>query len=340
MNPARWARALQRIPLVVSFTPFLDETAQVAADIILPDHGYLERWEDAALATGFAVCGVRTPVVAPLHQTRATGDVVIELARRLGDAPADAFPWKNFKRAMSERSTGLYQSGRGNLSLKSEKRFLKELIKQGFWTDASYPFESWSEVLRTPSGRFEFFSQTLWRDLQKRAAQAGVSSQELLSRWGLAVTPERLCMHGHRHLARRGHSERFPFLLVPYKRGGYAEGSGANLPLLRELVTEPGQRPWRTMVELAPEAAVELGIRENDLVEVTSATASLRVRAHLRVGLRADMVRIAQGGGHTAMGGFARGKGVNVLELLDAALDPMTGIPAIQGVAVALRRLS
>ena len=106
LNPERWRKALAAAPFIASFTPFLDETSAGFADLILPDHSYLERFEDAAPApaTGAAIFGIRQPVVEPLHATRSTGDVVIELAQALEGSVGEAFPWKDFRLAVLRRA--------------------------------------------------------------------------------------------------------------------------------------------------------------------------------------------------------------------------------------------
>ena len=47
------ADALKRIPFIVSFGSFIDETSALA-DLILPDHSFLESWVDAAPESGSA----------------------------------------------------------------------------------------------------------------------------------------------------------------------------------------------------------------------------------------------------------------------------------------------
>ena len=45
------AEALEKVPFIVSFGSFLDETS-VLADLILPDHSFLESWADARARVG------------------------------------------------------------------------------------------------------------------------------------------------------------------------------------------------------------------------------------------------------------------------------------------------
>ncbi len=136
-QPHAWREALAQLPYVVSFSPYLDETVDEVAHLVLPDHTFMERWEDAAPAPGLGkpVVGIRRPVVAPLHDTRHTGDVILALAHGLGDPIAKAFPWQTFEEAMEARLVGLFRSHRGNIKAKGERDFLATLYQTGFWSD-------------------------------------------------------------------------------------------------------------------------------------------------------------------------------------------------------------
>jgi anaerobic selenocysteine-containing dehydrogenase len=84
--PPAWrvAEALRQIPFIVSFSPFIDETT-AHADLVLPDHAFLESWMESQPESGAtaAVSAVTPPAVRPLHQTRSTPDVLLDIARRL-----------------------------------------------------------------------------------------------------------------------------------------------------------------------------------------------------------------------------------------------------------------
>jgi Fe-S-cluster-containing dehydrogenase component len=81
----RLARALEGVPLKVSFTERLDETAALA-DVVAPDHHFLESWGDAEPVEG--CLGLRQPAIAPLFDTRA---VNASLLRWMGEEQPDAY---------------------------------------------------------------------------------------------------------------------------------------------------------------------------------------------------------------------------------------------------------
>jgi anaerobic selenocysteine-containing dehydrogenase len=93
--PKAWKvrEALAAIPFIASVGSFIDDTS-AHADLILPDHSFLESWVDSAPESGSmeAVTTAAGPVMKPLYSTRATADVLIEVAARL-KTPV-ALSWK------------------------------------------------------------------------------------------------------------------------------------------------------------------------------------------------------------------------------------------------------
>lgn len=85
-SPSAWkvADALKNIPFIVSFGSFIDETSALA-NLILPDHSFLESWVDASPESGSpkAAPSKFGPVMKPLYDTRSTPDVLLEVARSL-----------------------------------------------------------------------------------------------------------------------------------------------------------------------------------------------------------------------------------------------------------------
>jgi len=89
--------AFDKAPFIVSFGSFLDETSAMA-DLILPDHSFLESWVDAVPESGSvqATASVAGPVMRPLYETRSTPDVLLEVGRRLAKPLSPALPWQTY----------------------------------------------------------------------------------------------------------------------------------------------------------------------------------------------------------------------------------------------------
>jgi anaerobic selenocysteine-containing dehydrogenase len=92
----KFVEAISKVPFVVSFSSEPDETT-ILANMILPDHTYLESWGYQAVspATDRPMVTGQQPVVLPQYDSRATSDVILALAQALGGAAATALPYPN-----------------------------------------------------------------------------------------------------------------------------------------------------------------------------------------------------------------------------------------------------
>jgi menaquinone reductase, molybdopterin-binding-like subunit len=95
---------LAKIPYIASFGSFIDDTSS-HADLILPDHSFLESWVDSTPESGSIepVTTVAGPVMKPLHNTRATVEVLIEVAGKL-KSPV-TLPWKSAEELANSKAT-------------------------------------------------------------------------------------------------------------------------------------------------------------------------------------------------------------------------------------------
>jgi anaerobic selenocysteine-containing dehydrogenase/Fe-S-cluster-containing dehydrogenase component len=80
-----WADRLKKVAFKVSTALVLDETA-AQADLLLPQHHALERWDDLAPRAG--VRSLMQPVMEPVFNTRAAGDILLQVAKKAGGALA------------------------------------------------------------------------------------------------------------------------------------------------------------------------------------------------------------------------------------------------------------
>jgi anaerobic selenocysteine-containing dehydrogenase len=131
---------LAKIPYIVSFGSFIDETS-THADLILPDHAPLESWIDDVPESGTtrAVVSLAQPAVRPLHNTRAMPDVLLDLAQRLGGAVAARLSWKSYEAMLRSAYAPLRQHS-GGAAPESEEDFWTKITTQGgWWGTASAP---------------------------------------------------------------------------------------------------------------------------------------------------------------------------------------------------------
>ncbi|HSF82108.1 MAG TPA: molybdopterin-dependent oxidoreductase [Anaerolineales bacterium] len=320
----RFYDAFEQIPFIVSFSPFLDDSSAYA-DLILPDHTFLERLQDDEIepSLGYSVVGLRQPAVEPLLDTRDSGDVLIQIARAMGGYIATAFPWDDFTHVVQYRLSGLWASERGNIRATSFSHFWDELVAQSVWYDAPYAFGQWGRVFNTPSGKFEFFSQILRNRLESLHGEFDwddwLDELEIRGRGDMIYLP-------HYEPPRFVGDDEYPFYLNTYKLMAHAEGRGANAPWLQEKLGLHVRRSWDAWVEINPETAASLGIGEDEWVWVESTLGEkIKLKAVLYPGARPDTVNIPFGQGHRSYGRWAKDRGENPNRIIADEYDRVAG---------------
>jgi len=361
-------RAIAGVPFVVSLSPVLDETS-VFADVVLPDHTFLERWQADPMApvAPFTVFGLGAPAVAPLYDTRDSVDVLLEIARQLGPPVATALPWTNHEQVIRARVEGIVAARRGSIieafehepwTALLEKRgwwyptyrtvdeLWQQLLDSGGWWDPAYFHGEWPRVFRTPSGRFEFFASQMQDALmglaQEQAKRWGTDGEKeldaILTRLGIDAPGDKAFLP-HFELPRRsGNEGEFPLLLVPYRSLTLTSGRHANLPFMQEFLAPQLRERWSSWVEINPQTAARLEIGDGDWVWVESPVGRLKTRARLYAGAMPQVVNMPLGQGHTAYGRWAKGIGVNAWELLANELDRLSGAAALSATRVRVTR--
>ena len=131
-----FGNGLKNIPVIVSFSSFMDETTAVA-DLILPDHSYLESWgEDSPdPGVGYQVVGLQQPTVGPLYSTRSFIDVILALAKGLGEKTRNGLLWDDYKTALEDTGKKLFALNRGSVRAPDFASFWHGALQRGGWWD-------------------------------------------------------------------------------------------------------------------------------------------------------------------------------------------------------------
>ena len=115
-----------------------------------------------------------------------------------------------------------------------------------------------------------------------------------------------------------GAEEEYPFHLYPYSGVALGDGSCAHLPWLQELPDPMTTACWQTWVEVNPQTAHSIGVKDNDLVKVVSPYGEITAVVVEYPGIRPDVIAIPIGQGHTDSGHYAANRGANPMQLLAA----------------------
>jgi anaerobic selenocysteine-containing dehydrogenase len=318
----RFVQAFKKIPFIVSFSSFVDESTEYA-DLILPEATFLERWQDDAIhGMGYPGVALRQPAIPPRLNSRNSGDVILEIAQAVDQTVAKAFPWKTFEEVIKFRLGD---------ALGVDWKTFQEL---GVWLTPGYHYahrgsDHWiNEVvgrdrLNAPrDGRFDFYSREL-------NCIFGKMNKKDLAAFGITQGGDAVSLPHHEDAPQVGDPAKYPFLLNVYTLMSLGPVSAAaNMPTLQEISGMTVGETWDSWLEMNPTSAEKLGLQNKDDVWVESQFGKVMTKVRIVKGLRPDVVNLPYNQGHTAVGRWAKGRGVNGLDLLSPATEPASGLAA------------
>jgi anaerobic selenocysteine-containing dehydrogenase len=204
---------------------------------------------------------------------------------------------------------------------------------------ASLPWDSYPDMIKAsvqsqlegPQGE-EF--QQLWKKMQQQGGlfvQSGRKKQRSADKTKL---PKRTTARFN------GNPNDFPLHLQVYFSPTFTDGRNAHLPWLQQMPDPMSTAVWGNWVEINPATARTRGIREGDLVEVSSPVGSIRLPPVIYPGIHPDVIAIPIGQGHSNFGRYAAGRGVNPLQILTDEMDKENTLPAWGATRVQLRQVS
>ena len=297
-----WAAdTIKNIPLIVSFSSFMDETTQLA-DLVLPDNSFLESWDLKATGSlrGEPAVGLTQPVVKAEFNTRPTADVLIEVGKRLDIQ----LPFASAEDATRQAAAELAKVRGGSITADSPEDWWTAFAERGVWFAEPSPLGA-----TTPGNGPKLDDRGIEPD-GSRSKDVGAELDSLLSK-------------------QQGDGD-FPLELLAYEHATLGLGEYANLPWLQELPDPMTSVIWGSWVEINPKTAGSLGIADGDLVEVHTPAGTVRAPAVLYPPIRPEVIAIPYGQGHEVFGRYAGKRGVNAALLNPLPANSMAGALAIR----------
>ena len=287
--------------LVVSFSPFLDDTSALA-DIILPDRVSMEDWGDdiSEPGPGYQAVGLQQPVVNPLFELDPLSfpDVLLTMAQELGKE-AD-LPWANFKAMLREGSDALFNLSRGSIKASTADEFWNNLLKRGGW---------WDELRNGPTTVRP--ADGLLKTIAEKAAQPAFA--------GIGKGSDSL-------------------YLVPFAHNTLLDGYNGHLPWLQSAPDPLSTVTWQTWVEISDATADQLGVKEGDILRIESSKDSIRAVAYPSPAVPPDTISIPFGQGRKHGSEYATDRNgsesSNVMDILETTTVSGTGSLAWAGTRV------
>ncbi len=109
--------------------------------------------------------------------------------------------------------------------------------------------------------------------------------------------------------------------LIPTTSLFHGDGRGTRNPWLQEVPDPMSQIVWDSWVEINPDTAKKMGIKDRSVVQLKTSQGSIKATAFYHFGIHRDAVAIPIGQGHENSGDVADGFGVNVMNLLPTEMD-------------------
>ncbi len=305
-NAVRRGMARPDLFTVVHDLFFTDTTDY--ADYVLPATTFLEH-SDLQGAYGHYFVQFSEQAIAPVGESRPNTWLFSQLALRMGfeEKCFRDTPEEMMRQALSVNGNGCsHNAGMEHISFEDLRE--RGFIPLGFHREPeTQPFRPYtSGQLATPSGKVEFYSETL------AAADADPLpgfTPPAESRWGEAFA-------------------RYPLELLPRKNDNYLNSTFANLPGHRAMEARANQR-----LEMHPADAATRSIAEGDVVRVFNDRGSIELKAlfnsHLPAGVvaaRLDWAKL-----HPA--------GINVNTLTSGRLTDIGGGPTFYSTLVEVEKV-
>jgi anaerobic selenocysteine-containing dehydrogenase len=340
-NATQWEEALKKV-FVIETSPFPSETS-VFADLVVPDHTYLERWQDTPTYPfqGWPLAGLRVPAVKPLYDTKGFSDTLIEVGKRI-DGPMGEYYKKlgNVENVLRHLAKG-FEKNPGDNGVDSFEKW----VEKGVWYRKPYPYRQangefleWdgldyvkpmsdeeikAKLFPTPSGKFELKSAYLEKYADFIAERLGVPKEKVgFPHW----LPPKYTGGGDLHF-------------ITPKTPMHAEGRSANVPHAISLYQPVAGGRNELFLEIHPATAAKRGIGNGDRVKITSDLGSITARAHIYPATRPDTVVLPFGFGHWAHGRWASNRKTgNGCEVIPNVSEPVSNLAAYYTVMVKVEK--
>ena len=298
-------RAISDVPMVVSFSPFIDETSELA-DLIIPDHDDLEKLDAfSSTVTGAPVISMQQPVVKPFYSTVHTGDVIVSLISDL--KLSKDWSYKNYEDYLQGYLKPVYKHGKGMLMNQQKPTGLEKSLHQAGWQLASY------------SSFDEFWRQTLkyggWWDPFPETSEYKTA---------VSLTANHLTANGRKQPDKKARGSSLKLNI--FHRNFDYKGNMLRNPVLSEQFGMDKDVYYETWIEINPATAKKLSVGDRTRVKIKTDRGTFEAFTIYNPAVVPMNIDVPFGLGHTAS---KKVYGINPLQYSDAVFDEETGNPSL-----------
>jgi len=358
-DPSRWDKAMAKVPFFVHMVTNVSEMTQFA-DIVLPTT--FNACEGLSVVTNmgntYGFASIQQPVIKPLWDVKQEEtEIVWLLAEKLkqkGFPNLYDYYSKEFKdpetgkTPTNEKEFGLITAKISSEPMWKPKEPIKgtqlagwaDFVKKGIYVSPQYKFKKgWGGQFKTETKKFEFYSETMKKGLLEHAEKHKATVDEIMAVTGYVARGDLAFVPHYEPPKRHGSEAEYPFTFIDYKSRLNREGRSQNLPWYYEFKkVDPGDVSWEDVLKINPADGRKLGVKDGDMVKVTSPAGSIVSKVKLWEGVRPGTVTKCYGQGHWAYGrvatrdfGKAVARGANNNEILVDDYDRMSGSTARNG---------
>jgi anaerobic selenocysteine-containing dehydrogenase len=327
-----FAEALAKVPFVAAMTPYEDETTD-HADVMLPTRTFLEDWGDdipAVIPPGTRMATLRQPVIdpqfvttspglepanyasdiVPWMDTRPTGDLLIDLSKRLGKP----LLYGDTRDAVRHTWAGLKQADLAAPSTGNDAAWVAALSKGGYWTETAAAPAVGHMPTASPSVSTSVSPHIVGEVTEDATPISGnVKDTNIIESDGTG--PYDFTLHLFPHIY-------------------WTDGRHSNLGWMQECADPMTSAVWNNWVEINLDVAKSLHIRTGDIIRLTTPHGSIEVPAVPSPGIHPGVVAMPIGQGHTRYGREDMRQGSNPLSILEPTAEAQTGALAYNATSV------
>ena len=354
----RWHRALSKIPFLVHITTNASEFSWFA-DIILPStNSMFEKWGYVKIhGNGYRHVTMLQPVIESVWDVKTDEtEIPWMLAEKLAERGFDNL--LRHYQSYVDPETGEAPTNEREFALYALKHATHKLWdpavheggdlfegwedfrSTGVWNSDPYPFRKRWGAMKTETGMFEFYSETLKKALTGHAEKHETDVDDILETCNYLARGEMAFVPHYEEPLMWGDEAEYPFVFIDYKSRLNREGRSANCSWYQELRdVDPGDEAWDDVAKFNPLDAEQIGIEGGEQIKLISPTGELQCTAKLWEGVRPGTVAKAYGQGHWAYGRLAAQefgvtpRGGNNNDIIPADYDRLSGSSAYYGTA-------
>ncbi|OEH86640.1 dehydrogenase [Desulfuribacillus stibiiarsenatis] len=340
----RWDAAMAKVPFFAHCVTHNSEMSWFA-DILLPStHHMFEQWSVTGTYQNMvAHRAIQQPMIDKVYDAKNyESEVMWGIAEKLAAKGFTNF--LDYLKTFKDPETGKAATNGEELGLymtkiltepiwnpekyKSGDKFngWNHFVEVGVWNGGAFKYKAAWSNMGTATKKFEFYSETLKKNLQTHADNNKATIDQALAAMNYTARGDLAFVPHYETPITVGDANKYPLIFIDQKSRLNREGRSANCGWYQDFKdVDFGDEKNGDTIKINPVDATKLGIKHGDKVRVTSPAGSIEVTAFVWEGIRPGHAAKSYGQGHWNYGKKANGKGGNNNAVLSAVYEKLSG---------------